>query len=285
MTPPLPWRVGQLARRTGLSVRALHHYDEIGLLQPSRRTAAGHRLYDGADVARLQQIQSLRAMGIPLDEIRRLLEDPTVSPLRVIYLHLARLRAQIAQQTRLANRLKAVARHLESAGSVPTETLCQLIEGMTLFEKYFTTEQLHELEKRAQEAGAARLHDAGKEWAEIIPAVRSAMARGVDPASAEIQKIAARWQRLVHEFTGGDPGIAKSLTAMYQQEGPALQQRLGAVPDRAMFEYMARAFAVGRASTRSAGRIPPCPWTACTPPSRPSSTRSPRGARRNARKP
>jgi DNA-binding transcriptional MerR regulator len=53
---PLPWRVGELARRTGLTVRALHHYDEIGLLRPSLRTPSGHRLYAGADVSRLQQI-------------------------------------------------------------------------------------------------------------------------------------------------------------------------------------------------------------------------------------
>ena len=60
---PLPWRVGELARRTGLSVRALHHYDAIGLLEPSLRTEAGHRLYAGEDVSRLQQIQSLQNRG------------------------------------------------------------------------------------------------------------------------------------------------------------------------------------------------------------------------------
>src|SRR5262249_33482631 len=152
-----------------------HHYDEIGLLAPSQRTEAGHRLYAGDDVARLQQIQSLRALGIPLDEIRRFLGDPGVSPLRVLYLHLARLREQIALQTRLANRLKAAARHLESEGSVPLDTLCQLIEGMTMFEKYFTTEQLEELQKREQEVGPERMREAGKEWAVLIPAVRTAM--------------------------------------------------------------------------------------------------------------
>ncbi len=60
-------RIGELARRTGLSVRALHHYDAIGLLVPSARTDAGHRRYTAEDVARLQQIASLRALGLPLD--------------------------------------------------------------------------------------------------------------------------------------------------------------------------------------------------------------------------
>ena len=240
---PLPWRVGELARRTGLSVRALHHYDEIGLLEPSLRTEAGHRLYGGDDVSRLQQIQSLRAMGIPLDEIRRFLENPDVSPLRVVYLHLARLREQVAHQTRLMGRLQKVARHLESAESVSAEDLCQLIEGMTMMEKYFTTEQLEELRQREETLGAERMREAGKDWAVIIPAVRAEMERGTDPTSPKILELARRWQELVQAFTGGNPGIAQSLNTMYKNEGPALAQKLGNVPDPAMFEYMGKAFA------------------------------------------
>ncbi|MEO8505838.1 MAG: MerR family transcriptional regulator [Acidobacteriota bacterium] len=243
---PLPWKVGELARRTGLSVRALHHYDAIGLVSPSLRSAAGHRLYDGGDVARLQQVQSLRAMGISLDEIKRFLEDREVSPLRVIYLHLARLREHMTLQRRLAARLQGVAQHLESAGSVSADELCQLIEGMTMMEQYFTTEQLEEIRQRGEQVGAQRMRDVGAEWAEIIPAVRTEMERGTDPASPVVQALAKRWKELVHEFTGGNPGISKSLTNMYKAEGPALQEKLGHVPDAAMFEYISRAFAAGK---------------------------------------
>jgi DNA-binding transcriptional MerR regulator len=56
-------KVGELARRTGLTVRTLHHYDEIGLLNPSLHTEAGYRLYTAGDVARLQQVLSLRQLG------------------------------------------------------------------------------------------------------------------------------------------------------------------------------------------------------------------------------
>ena len=58
--------MGELAKETGLSVRALHHYDEIGLLWPSRRTEAGHRLYEPSDVLRLQQVRSLKHLGFGL---------------------------------------------------------------------------------------------------------------------------------------------------------------------------------------------------------------------------
>ena len=91
-------RVGELARRAGLTVRTLHHYDEIGLLKPSLHTAAGHRLYTVAEVARLQQVLSLRQLGFSLEQVRECLDRPGFSPLEVIRLHIARLREQIELQ-------------------------------------------------------------------------------------------------------------------------------------------------------------------------------------------
>ncbi|MCH7995122.1 MAG: MerR family transcriptional regulator, partial [Planctomycetes bacterium] len=66
------WKVGELATQTGVSVRTLHDYDEIGLLSPSQRTGSGHRLYGADDVVRLQQIKSCRQLGFSLAEIRDL---------------------------------------------------------------------------------------------------------------------------------------------------------------------------------------------------------------------
>src|SRR4029079_4810960 len=65
----MAFTVGELSRLTGVTVRTLHHYDEIGLVLPSQRTPAGYRLYDDPDVLRLQQVLVLRELGVPLDEI------------------------------------------------------------------------------------------------------------------------------------------------------------------------------------------------------------------------
>src|SRR5437763_14695485 len=89
---PRGMKVGELAKRTGLSVRTLHYYDEIGLLQPSQLTASRHRLYGPGEVMRLQQIKSLRQLGFSLDEIRACLDAPELSPSRVLELHVKRLR-------------------------------------------------------------------------------------------------------------------------------------------------------------------------------------------------
>ncbi|HEY9664292.1 MAG TPA: MerR family transcriptional regulator, partial [Allocoleopsis sp.] len=88
-------KVGDLAKQTGVSVRTLHYYDEIGLLSPSHRTETGYRLYGEEDIIRLQQILSLRQIGFSLEEIRECLEERSFSFDRVIQLHTARLREQI----------------------------------------------------------------------------------------------------------------------------------------------------------------------------------------------
>ena len=74
-------KVGELAKRTGLTIRTLHHYDEIGLLKPSGHTESGHRLYTADDIARLQQVISLRQLGFSLEEVRDCLDRPDFSPL------------------------------------------------------------------------------------------------------------------------------------------------------------------------------------------------------------
>src|SRR5437660_9196702 len=128
-------KVGELARRTGLTVRTLHHYDEIGLLRPSLHTESGHRLYAEADVARLQRIVSLRQLGFSLEEVRDCLDAPGFAPLRVIELHLARLREQTALRQQLCGRLEALANRLRAAGEVSADEFIEVIDGMTMIDQ------------------------------------------------------------------------------------------------------------------------------------------------------
>lgn len=74
------YQVKELARITGVSVRALHHYDEIGLLAPSGRAQAGYRLYGDDGLLRLQQILIGRELGMPLEEIKRSLDRSALRP-------------------------------------------------------------------------------------------------------------------------------------------------------------------------------------------------------------
>jgi DNA-binding transcriptional MerR regulator len=235
---PTFWKVGDLAKRTDLSVRTLHYYDEIGLLSPSYHTEAGHRLYAAGDIVRLQQIKSLRQLGFSLEEIRDCLNRPEFSPLHVIQLHLARLREQIDLQQRLCKRLEALAAGLELAEEVSVEDFLQTIEVMNMFEKYYTPEQLEEFKKGAAQMGDEKIRQAEADWADLLAQIRAHMAKGTDPASEPVRQLARRRAELVRMVTGGNPEIEKSLQKMWTQEENIMGIDTKEV--RSMMEYLAR---------------------------------------------
>ncbi|WP_030177336.1 MerR family transcriptional regulator [Streptomyces sp. NRRL S-813] len=76
----MSYTVGQVAGFAGVTVRTLHHYDDVGLLVPGERSHAGHRRYSDADLDRLQQILFYRELGFPLEEVAALLDDPAADP-------------------------------------------------------------------------------------------------------------------------------------------------------------------------------------------------------------
>ncbi|MEV0239581.1 MerR family transcriptional regulator [Streptomyces sp. NPDC050674] len=104
----MSYSVGQVAGFAGVTVRTLHHYDDIGLLVPSERSPAGHRRYSDADLDRLQQILFYRELGFPLDEVAALLDDPDADPR-------AHLRRQHELLTARIEKLRKMAAAVEQA--------------------------------------------------------------------------------------------------------------------------------------------------------------------------
>ncbi|MEV6412086.1 MerR family transcriptional regulator [Kribbella sp. NPDC051718] len=149
------WRVGELATATELSVRALHHYDEIGLLQSVRRTAAGHRLYDEADVSRLHRILALRGFGLSLGEVGQVLDGELDDPRELVRRQLEQVEQQFVAAERLRTELREVLGGLEREQEPSAEKLIELMEGMTAMTKVFTAEEIEELTERRREALAA----------------------------------------------------------------------------------------------------------------------------------
>jgi DNA-binding transcriptional MerR regulator len=242
-------RVGELARRTGLTVRALHHYDEIGLVKPSLHTAAGYRLYTAGDVARLQQVVSLRQLGFSLDEVRDCLDRPGYSPLEVIDLHLARLREQIQLQRKLCERLEAVAAHLRAAGEVSADEFLRAIEEMAMIEKYFTPEQQTRIREARERIGEETLRRKQEEWAELIALIRAEMEKGTDPKDARVRELAKRWEDLLNWTTGGDAEMRQSLKRHWEEQGDHLAAQFGSQYDsRPVWGYINQAIAAGKGS-------------------------------------
>jgi DNA-binding transcriptional MerR regulator len=241
---PAFWKVGELAKQTGVSVRTLHYYDEIGLLRPSHRNGAGYRLYAASDIIRLQQIKSLRQLGFSLEETRDCFDRPDFSPQRVIELHLSLLREEMKLQRKLIDRLQMLLGSLRSMRAVSVEAFIQTIEVISMLEKYYTLEQLKEIKERGQKLGAERIRQAEAEWQELIEQVRAEMEKGTDPASKPVQRLAKRWMGLIQEFTGGNPEIEKSLGKMWQQEQTI--HGIETAPMREMGEYISKAIVASK---------------------------------------
>ena len=125
-------RVGELADRTGLTVRTLHHYEAIGLLVASDRSDAGHRRYGAADVDRLYRICLLRDLGLGLPEIGRALDDPTWQLSAALGAHLDELDRRIEAAAALRRRVGSLVRAAAEDHRPSPEDLITLLEEMTM---------------------------------------------------------------------------------------------------------------------------------------------------------
>lgn len=240
------WKVGQLARLTGLTVRTLHHYDSVGLLRPSAWTASGHRLYDEHDVRQLYRIVALRELGLPLDEIRALLAG-RLDLVGLLGGHLHHLDRQLAALRSLRERLGGLVATAQAAGQPSAADLLDLIERTTTMNEtmgqYFTAEQLDALARRRERLGEERIAGVQAEWPQLIAEVQVEMEADTDPADPTVQRLARRWMELLEEFHGGDPELRNSLYRMQAEQGEQIRQEYGG-PTPELMDYIKRANAV-----------------------------------------
>jgi DNA-binding transcriptional MerR regulator len=125
----MAFTVSQVARMAGVSVRALHHYDEIGLLRPSGRSEAGYRLYDEADLERLQQVMFFRALEFPLEEIASIMTDPAFDVGAALRMQRQLLAGKAVQVRGLIAAVDAAIARLEKGASMASDDLFEVFEG------------------------------------------------------------------------------------------------------------------------------------------------------------
>ncbi len=219
------YRVQEFAKLTGVTVRTLHHYDQLGLLTPSGRTDAGYRLYGSRDLGRLQQITTLKFLGFPLKQIKELLDQSAFDLTATL-----RLQRKILQerQGELKFALAALekAEQVAVAGQTPDwQDLRKLIEVMKMqeqnkasqqqdnswMERYYTPEQREIIRQRDT---PERREKGQQAWLELFAEIETNLHE--DPAGPKGAEFVRRWRALVLEFTGGDPGVLESLMRMYK---------------------------------------------------------------------
>lgn len=223
-------KVGELATRSGLTVRALHHFDEIGLLKPSVRSDAGYRLYNRDDVARLHGIQALRHLGLPLKEIGAMLASDGRSLPTIVARQIRALDHQITQANELRERLALMMDRFDSGKQPEMADWLASLEMMSTYARYFSTDEIKRILGNWPRVEA--------EWPALAAEVRAMMARGVPPTDLAVQPLAHRWMGLIHHWLDGDFGLIERWGTMYKVE-PVARKNDG--PDLTVVRYVEQA--------------------------------------------
>lgn len=132
------WKVGELAKLTGLTVRTLRFYDGIDLFSPSAFSESGHRLYDEKDIARLHQILALKELNLSLDEMKEVLNGGAYSPREIVDQQMARVKETIRIQEKLLGELEHASSLMQANDELSVEDFLGLLQTMKKsHEKYF----------------------------------------------------------------------------------------------------------------------------------------------------
>ncbi|HOG45327.1 MAG TPA: MerR family transcriptional regulator [Anaerolineae bacterium] len=214
------YSISQLARLAGVSVRMLHHYDQIGLLRPSARTAAGYRLYEEQDLLRLQQILFFKELDLPLGEIGRILDDPGFDQLRALEQHRQLLQQRMVRLTRLLNTIdRTIIKLTEDSMALSDE---ELYEG-------FAKEQIERYQREAREMydpalvaeAERRVRRMSKEQWQALKAEGDEVTRGLaaladrDPSDPEVQALIARHYAWLEHFYTPTAEVYRGLGRLY----------------------------------------------------------------------
>lgn len=226
-------KVGELAKKSGLTVRTLHHYDAIGLLTPSARADNGYRLYNRNDIDRLHRIQALRGFGLTLADIGAYLAQPDTPLADIVARQIAMIDAQIDKAARLRGRLHELHAMLMDGKEPELADWLNTLELMTMFDRYFSQEELDNLPmyRKTQTQSA--------EWAELVEQVRALMDAGVSPADERARMLADGWMTLLARDTNNDPRMLAKLNRMHDNE-PSMRESIGISPE--LRDYVLRAF-------------------------------------------
>jgi len=207
------YRIGEFAELAGVTVRALHHYDRIGLLKP-QRSSSGTRLYRLADLERLEQIAALKFLGIPLQEIKLLLKHGPLTLSDSLHVQ----REALAEKNRLIDRaiaaIEAAEKVIQSGQTTDASILRKIIEVIDMqpqensMRKYYTEQawieraQLRDQWEHAPAETRERWRQTSKQLFTEIEANID-----LDPASEAAQALTKRWLQLAESANGGNDGI------------------------------------------------------------------------------
>ena len=227
--------IGELARRSGVTERALRHYETVGLLAPTR-TGSGQRVYGEKDILRLQEIQLLKRAGFSLANIRTMTAQKGVNARALFETQLTLMRTEVKRLEGSVEATRMALKALDAGAPVDLSSLCQLIkqgeETMSeekwqkVWDKFYTEEEQAAWREAKGAISADEMEDYNARWMAVI--ARAEKLKHGDPASEEAQAVAREWNALTGTLAAINPDLSKSAGKLYDnmdawpKDGPAL---------------------------------------------------------------
>ncbi|MDQ7735716.1 MerR family transcriptional regulator [Halomonas sp. SpR1] len=226
---PEPMLAGELARRAGITVRTLHHYDALGLLQPSGRSEAGYRLYNARDIVRLQRIQLLKNLGFSLAEIGRLLLNNSSHSIKALVDdNIDALNTQIDSATRLRDQLQQLRDAFAEEAEPSMESFLATLALLEAYSRYFSRDELKDLRFYTRQRATRA------QWQRLLDELNAIRDEGAMPNSSTAQDLAVRWMEQLEQDTAGNPELLHKLSLMAERE-QALQEHLAIDSEQVSF--------------------------------------------------
>jgi DNA-binding transcriptional MerR regulator len=226
-------KVGQLAKQICLSVRTLHHYDEIGLLSPSIRTPAGHRLYNSKDISCLYRIQALKQLGLSLQQIADVIQQNSQSLPDIIAQQITNLDHEIEQAVQLKTKLIKLQNNLQIIDEPDMTSWLDTLALMNVYEKYLTADEIEELNSHANTLKQELDYD----WPQMVITLQSMMEQKISPDSPEAKEFIIRWTEMLERLVGQNPNLLLKVYAMSNNE---IEMQIQRGISSAMNEYLGR---------------------------------------------
>lgn len=211
------WSIGEVASSCGVTVRTLRHYDRLGLVIPTARTAAGHRQYSEHDIRRLYRVLVLRRLGLGLRAIAEWLETDTEADLLALMRrHLDSIEDQMRCYEKLRSRLARVVSVAErTCDSPPSEDLIAILELMSMYDDHLTPEQLARLQHDRLELGFPGIDRWRADADAAVSALRAAYETGAAPTDPHVQDVVRQIRELRHQFAGSDHAVGHALQGVH----------------------------------------------------------------------
>ena len=193
--------VGEVSTLLGVSVRALHHWDETGLVHPSRRSAAGYRLYCEADIMRIQQVLVYRQTGMSLADIKMVLDEPETDAMTHLRRQRELVQGQVSHLQQMLNSIDMVMEIHQSGARISVAEMAEIwgtdwdpVYIEDAHAQWGDTEDWAESYRRKARMSRADWERAHEETVALETALAEAMRSGVKPGSPEANAL-ARWHR------------------------------------------------------------------------------------------